>query len=117
MLVPTHNPVSRVYLLTKGIEYLQECLLGILHATRRIERFAMMLLHRDRKLAKIPSNSKYLIPRVSTYHKSVTTSNLRVRLSLDQSRHGVVQGPVLLRVTVQRTHGHLASGTYSQGPR
>ena len=73
MSVPTHNPVFRVYLLAKGIEYLKNCLLGILHATGGIERFAITSLHCDRKLVKGPSKSKYLISRVSIYiyHKGV----------------------------------------------
>ena len=117
MPVLTHDPVARAYLLTGGIEYLEKYILGLLRLTRRIESFAMMPLRRDRKRVKGPSKSENLIRRVSTYHNGVKRRNLRVKLSLDRSHYRTGPIPVLLRVNLQHVHDHLASDTYSQGPR
>ena len=118
MSILAHNPLcycfTRMYLLTEGIEYLVKRYRGLLRATRGIKFFAMISLHRDPDAVEGPS--EYLIARVSIYHKSVTRSDLRARLSPDDAQYRMRRGPVHVRVTVPHVHIHLASDTFSQGP-
>jgi hypothetical protein len=118
MSVPTYNPLccdfTRVYLLVKGIEYLEKCFRGLLRATRGIKIFAMISLHRDLKAIEGPS--EYLIERLCIRHHSVARSDLRARLSPDDSQYRMRRGPVPARVTVPHVHSHPASDTFCQGP-
>ena len=59
-----------MYLLTKGIEYVEKRHRGLLRATRGIKILAMISLYRDLEAAESPPS--YLIARVSIYHSSVT---------------------------------------------
>ena len=118
MWILTHNPpccyFTRVYLLAKGIEYPEKCHRSILHAARGMKSFAMISQHLDLKAVKGPS--EYLIVRVSMYHNTITRSDLRTRLSPDDSQYRIKRGPVPVRVTVPHGNAHPASDTFSQGP-
>jgi hypothetical protein len=103
-----------VYLLTKGIEYLQKCHHGLLRATRGIKLFTMISLQRDLKTVEGPSED--LIARVRIYHNSATRNDLQARLSPDASQDRMRRGAVHVRGTVPHVHSHPASDTFSQGP-
>ena len=118
MSLPTHNPIYRFFACARafanGSKYLSEYLRGLLGVTCGVEILQISLYHGPKP---VRGPSEDLALKVSSCPNSATRCHLRVKSSPYQSQYCVKLHPVLVRVTPQHIHSHLASDTSSQGPR